>query len=287
MTTLTEDRAARIAWAHIAEPLDENAHDLTSRHGHAEALNIVRRDPTTHPTYAARLADLDLAAYHQAMRTANARAIIPGDAEWPTQLDDLPTPPHTLFATGTANVADTCARAVAIVGARAATHYGTSTANRLAAELSENGVAIVSGGAFGIDAAAHKGAFTTNTPTVCVAAGGLDRLYPHANANLFTVICERGVIVTEMPPGFGPMRQRFLNRNRIIAALSQATIVVESGMRSGTLNTARHAATLTRPVGAVPGPVTSVTSTGCHELIRSGAATLVTNADDVLALTTR
>ncbi len=172
--------------------------------------------------------------------------------------------------------------AIAVVGARAATAYGERTATELGADLAERGCLVVSGGAYGIDAAAHRGALHTGR-TLSVSAGGVDRLYPAGNDTLLRRVTEVGALVAEVPPGCAPARHRFLTRNRLIAALSDATVVVEAAWRSGALSTAHHAQELGRPLGAVPGPVTSMASVGCHRLLRSGAV-CVTGADDALEL---
>jgi DNA processing protein len=168
------------------------------------------------------------------------------------------------------------------VGARAATAYGTRIGLQLAAALAERGVTVVSGGAFGIDASAHRGALAADGLTVAVLAGGLSYGYPRSHAALFSAIAAQGILVSECPPDDPPTRPGFLIRNRIIAALGRGTVVVEAALRSGALNTARHARELCRPVMAMPGPVTSEQSAGCHELIREYGAMCVTDARDVL-----
>lgn len=170
---------------------------------------------------------------------------------------------------------------VAIVGARAATHYGTRVASDLACDLGQEGVSIVSGGAYGIDIAAHCGALAANASTIAVMAGGVAELYPKAHEQVFArIVAAGGAIISETPPNWRPAKWRFLARNRIIAALSEATIVVEAGRRSGALATARRAMELGLPVGAVPGPVGVEMAAGSNELIRNGA-TLIRHAQDV------
>jgi DNA processing protein len=169
-----------------------------------------------------------------------------------------------------------------MVGSRAASGYGNHVALEMAASLAEQGVAIVSGGAFGIDASSHRGALAGGGSTVAVLAGGLEFGYPRGHTELFLAVAAHGVLVSECPPARGPTRPGFLIRNRIIAALSRGTVVVEAALRSGALNSARHARELCRPVMAVPGPVTSEQSAGCHELIRDYGAMCVTCANDVL-----
>jgi DNA processing protein len=231
-----------------------------------------------------RLGEIPSTARLAAWQSSGLRLVMPGDAEWPTQLDDLgDTRPVLLWLRGTADLRLTCLNSVAVVGSRAATGYGQHVAIELAAVLAENGVGIVSGGAYGIDASAHRGALAAGGDTVAVLAGGLAFGYPQGNRGLFDVVAGQGVLVSECPPDAAPTRPGFLVRNRIIVALSRGTIVVEAALRSGALNSARHARELCRPVMAVPGPVTSEYSAGCHELIRDYGAMLVTCAADVLA----
>ncbi|MDM7832699.1 DNA-processing protein DprA [Cellulomonas edaphi] len=176
-------------------------------------------------------------------------------------------------------------RSVALVGSRAATTYGERVAVDLAAGLVDAGACVVSGGAYGIDAAAHRGALARGGGTVVLLAGGVDRSYPAGNARLFeTVVSSGGALVAEVPPGRLPTKSRFLQRNRLIAAAAGATVVVEAAWRSGAMSTAHHAARLLRPVGAVPGPVTSMASAGCHRLLREGSAVCVTDAAEVMDL---
>jgi DNA processing protein len=190
-------------------------------------------------------------------------------------------PPLALWVTGPARLDEVADRAAAIVGTRAATAYGEHVAAELAAGLAERDAAVVSGGAYGIDGAAHRAALAADGFTVAVLAGGIDVSYPAGHAALFRRIGEQGLLVTEYPPGLRPQRHRFLTRNRLVAALSGATVVVEAGARSGAANTAAWATALGRGVCAVPGPVTSSASVGCHALLRAGAF-VVTRADEVV-----
>ncbi|MGO0603831.1 DNA-processing protein DprA [Brevibacterium linens] len=213
------------------------------------------------------------------------RLVIPDDDEWPRMLDDLgPAAPLGLWVRGAASLSTVLTRAVAVVGARAASSYGTKCASDLAWDLAARGITVVSGGAFGIDAAAHRAAVAREAPTVAFMAGGIDRFYPAANADLFEQIVATGAIVSETAPGMTPMRHRFLLRNRLIAASAQVSVIVEAGWRSGALNTARHALELSRQVAAFPGSVYSASSTGTHKLVREHEAELVTCSDDVIAL---
>lgn len=214
----------------------------------------------------------------------DARIVIPGDREWPTGLDDLAVPPHCLWVRGPIDLGVVTRRSVAVVGARAATAYGIDRAGEIAAGLVSRGFAVVSGAAFGIDAAAHRGALATEGTTVAVLACGIDRAYPLAHADLLRVIAASGAVVTELPPGAAPYRGRFLQRNRLIAAMSGGVVVVEAALRSGSLQTAARAIDLGRPVGAVPGPVTSASSAGCHQAIRDQVAVLVSDAAEAADL---
>jgi DNA processing protein len=213
------------------------------------------------------------------------RLVCPGDPEWPASLDRLyQARPYALWVRGTGDLRFGCLRSVSIVGSRAATGYGAHVAGEMAADLAERGWLIVSGGAYGIDAAAHRGALLTGGATIAVLACGVDRPYPAGHDTLFAGIADGGLLISEWPPGSHPTRSRFLIRNRVIAALTRGTVVVEAGERSGALNTARHAAELSRPLMAVPGPVTSAQSAGCHRIIRDWGGDLVSNAGDVLSL---
>jgi DNA processing protein len=213
------------------------------------------------------------------------RLICPDDPQWPAGLDELgPARPYALWLRGHADLSLACRRSVSIVGSRAATGYGAHVAGEIAADLGERGWVIVSGGAYGIDAAAHRGALVTGGITIAVMACGVDYPYPAGHAGLFADIAEQGLVISEWPPGRHPARLRFLTRNRTIAALTCGTVIVEAGERSGALNTARHAAQLGRPLMAVPGPVTSAQSAGCHRIIREWAATCVTRADHIIEM---
>ncbi len=230
-----------------------------------------------------RLGEVPSVARLAAWQQRGLRLVMPGDAEWPTQLDDLgDARPLLLWVRGTADLRFACLESVSMVGARAASGYGNHVALEIAASLAEHGVTIVSGGAFGIDASSHRGALAADGTTVAVLAGGLEFGYPRGHTELFAAISAHGLLVSECPPGRGPTRPGFLIRNRIIAALSRGTVVVEAALRSGALNSARHARELCRPVMAVPGPVTSEQSAGCHELIRDFGAMCITCANDVL-----
>ena len=209
-----------------------------------------------------------------------ARLITPIDEDWPVQVNDLAAPPIGLIIKG--NISALHQRSLAIVGTRNPTSYGARIAGDFAAGFADREWAIVSGGAYGIDSYAHKGALIAEGMTVAVIASGIDINYPAGNTRLFAEICELGVMVTESMPGQRALPHRFLTRNRLIASISKATLVVEAAFRSGSLRTARDAAEMFRPVMAIPGPINSPTSEGCHRLIGERAAEIVTSVADAV-----
>ena len=220
----------------------------------------------------------------QQLEKSGVTFLIPEDVKWPSQLNDLAHPPIGLFVKG--NMETLSQRSLAIVGTRNPTPYGTRAAQEFAAGFVDREWAIISGGAYGIDSAAHKGALIAEGVTIAVTASGLDSPYPAGNQRLFEEIIENGAIITEYLPGVVARPHRFLVRNRLIAALSKATLVVEAAFRSGSLRTARDAAELARPVMAIPGPITAPTSEGCHRLIGERSAELVTSIADAHELIT-
>ena len=233
--------------------------------------------------WGARAADLPAESDLAAWRRQGIRLICPGDSEWPTQLETLAdAAPYALWLRGSADLRYCCLRSVSVVGSRAATAYGAHVATGMTAALGDRGWTVVSGGAFGIDGSAHRGALAAEGLTVAVLACGVDRPYPAGHADLFDAMAAQGAVVSEWPPGRTPTRHGFLIRNRVIAALTRGTVVIEAGLRSGALSTARHARDLCRPLMAVPGPVTSAASAGCHQIIREWGAVLVTSATEVL-----
>jgi DNA processing protein len=209
-----------------------------------------------------------------------ARLITPIDEDWPEQVNDLAAPPIGLILKG--NISALHQKSLAIVGTRNPTSYGARIAGDFAAGFADREWAIVSGGAYGIDSYAHKGALIAEGVTVAVIASGIDINYPAGNTRLFAEICESGAMVTEFMPGQRALPHRFLTRNRLIASLSKATLVVEAAFRSGSLRTARDAAEIFRPVMAIPGPINSPTSEGCHRLIGERAAEIVTSVADAV-----
>ena len=210
----------------------------------------------------------------------HVRLVTPCEDDWPIQVNDLIAPPIALIVKG--NISALHLSSLAIVGTRNPTSYGARIAGDFAAGFADREWGIISGGAYGIDSYAHKGALIAEGVTVAVIASGIDVNYPAGNARLFAEICESGAMVTEFMPGNKALPSRFLTRNRLIAALSKATLVVEAAFRSGSLRTARDAAELFRPVMAIPGPINSPTSEGCHRLIGERAAEIVTSVADAV-----
>ncbi|HVW81215.1 MAG TPA: DNA-processing protein DprA [Mycobacteriales bacterium] len=284
------ERAARALLLRAVEPCNVSLIRHVRAVGAEEAVADIRRGARFGEgdvaAYASRIVDADGMRELEAAAGVGARLVCPGDEEWPVGLDDLSGVGGdclALWVRGGASLADLCDRAVAIVGTRAATDYGVGVARTLAIGLAERGWTVVSGLALGIDAAAHRGALAAGGPTVGVMACGVDRPYPKAHRDLAVACAESGAVVSEHPLGSAPHRARFLVRNRLIAALSAGTVVVEAAPRSGARSTARHAGELFRHVMAVPGPVSSITSAGCHQLLRDRPDTvLVTKADEVL-----
>jgi DNA processing protein len=312
------ERFARAAWSGITEPGDRDAGHLIATLGAEASLAVLTAVPWPQPR---QDDDLDVSALEAATVEAGddelshrelvdavkrwrgrvavptvmlglsqaarfgVSLLIPGDPDWPIGVDDLGEhAPHALWVRGDRTLLGRLERSIAVVGARAATGYGEHVTIEAASGLADRGFTIVSGAAYGIDGIAHRAALASSGLTVAILAGGVDRFYPAGHEALLTRIVERGAVVSEVPPGTAPTKWRFLQRNRLIAAASRATVVVEAGWRSGSLNTAHHAAGLGRPVGAVPGPVTSAASAGCHRLLRETPAILVTNADDMAEL---
>ena len=239
-------------------------------------------DSIKHASVIEKVAAFESVSSFQSIERNGGTFIIPGDQHWPLRVDELESPPIGLIIKG--NVQTLANPSLAIVGTRNPTPYGTRIAGDFAAGFVDREWDIVSGGAYGIDSAAHRGALVAEGRTIAVIASGIDLQYPAGNTRLFEEICENGAIVSEVMPGVPAMPHRFLTRNRLIAALSQATLVVEAAFRSGSLRTARDAAELMRPVMAIPGPINSPSSEGCHRLIGERAAELVTSVADAIEL---
>ena len=298
-----EELFSRAAWSGIAEPGDRMAGVVVERLGAAAALRALMK-PWSVAEFAAVLESAEqpdvtaalerwmprlrpsavVSNLRQAARVG-ARLLVPSDLHWPVGVDDLGEhAPLALWVRGTDAALDSLSRSIALVGARAATGYGEHVTMEASAGLVDRGYSIVSGAAYGIDGMAHRAALASHGQTIAFLAGGVDRFYPSGHDALLTRIAEVGAVVSELPCGQAPTKWRFLQRNRLIAAASRATVVLEAGWRSGSLNTAGHAATLGRPLGAVPGPVTSAASAGCHRLIRDYTAICVTNPDEMAEL---
>lgn len=296
--SVEEERWFRGLWTALAEPGDGTAGALVHRLGAAAAW----RACTAGDAAAATGAGLDPAVFHQALtrwhprlraaeeawraaHRAGVHFVVPTDPVWPERISALAEhAPIGLWVRGRAEALAMPGPVVAVVGARACTGYGEHVTGEIVAGLAAHGATIVSGAAYGIDATAHRTAVASGGRTLAVLAGGVDRDYPAGNSDLLRRIAADSAVVSEVPCGAAPTKWRFLARNRVIAALADATVVVEAGWRSGSLNTAGHAAQLGRALGAVPGPVTSAASAGCHRLLREHNAVCVTNAAEVLEL---
>ncbi|GAA0473038.1 DNA protecting protein DprA [Actinoplanes capillaceus] len=299
------DRAARVALTWLAEPGNRAVWTLVQQAGAPAALDRLLDgdipDARLRSAVTARLRSGDPRRVAEiALRRADrlgARLVVPADDEWPTRVDDLATleldaggivnqdtrPPLCFWVRGAPALGETLERSVAIVGARASTPYGRHVTTDMAYSISGKGWTVVSGGAFGIDTAAHRGALAADGRTMAILACGVDRPYPAGNSAMFDRIAERGLLVSEWPIGAAPFRHRFLIRNRVIAAITAGTVVVEAAARSGATQTMSRVLALGRPAMVVPGPVTSAMSVGCHEILRGHPyARVVTSAMDVL-----
>ena len=299
---------SRVIWARLCEPGDQVAGCLIAALGPELGFDLVAQGATAKTVLeavtahgnsndgfalltAARLnaafqrwrLRLDRAKTLEDLRSAAALGFdltTPDHTNWPSSLSELEyAAPCLLWIKG--DISACTAGGLAVVGARACTNYGREVTGELVESVARKGTVILSGAAYGVDAAAHRAALYAQSPTVAVLAGGLDRPYPAGHDDLLMRISHHGAVCSEVPPGTAPTRWRFLQRNRLIAALSQATLVTEAGTRSGSLNTAAHAAELGRPLAAVPGPVTSEASAGCHKLIREYNAELISTASEL------
>ncbi|MFE4692028.1 DNA-processing protein DprA [Streptomyces sp. NPDC056749] len=289
------ERLARAALTRVFEPGDERGgrwireagpveliRRLTGPDGPARALEGMTAARLA--GYRLRAASADPGRDLAAVAAVGGRFVCPGDQEWPSQLDDLgDARPIGLWVRGRSDLRLWALRSVALVGARACTPYGAHMAGTLAAGLAERGWVVVSGAAFGVDGAAHRGALAAGGATMAVLACGVDVAYPRGHAELIGRIVEQGVVMGELPPSDHPTRTRFILRNRVIAALTRGTVVVEAEYRSGSLVTARNAQRLGRFTMGVPGPATSGLSAGVHELLR-GEGVLVTDAAEIAEL---
>jgi DNA processing protein len=292
-------RWARLQLSLVCEPGDPRLPGLLADHEPVELVELIRagraiggRMFPSAWVHAAQSMASEVARTRDLAEAAALRWIIPGDKHWPERLNDLDHAPANggatgaplgLWVRGNGSLGELVEHSVSIVGARDCTAYGAEQAAEIAADAGSAGFTVVSGAAFGIDACAHRGALAMLTPTIAVLACDAATSYPRAHAALLQRIAEEGLVVSEQPPGRAPTKARFLARNRLIAALTVGTVVVEARRRSGALSTLGWADQLGRATMAVPGPVTSQQSVGTHEAIRDGKAMLVTTGSDVVA----
>lgn len=292
---------ARLAWNQMSEPGDTRVGALIRVFGAQAALAHVIHDPNAELVgYALALPssqvqeamrqwqsryDQDEIAKRSVLATEHGSSpLFPSDPAWPGMLNHLQDEaPVMLWIKGNSALL-TQSRILSVSGARAATGYGSHITAEIVEHVVSNEITIAAGTAYGIDAIAHRSALASNSPTIAVLAGGIERPYPLAHATLIEKIADEGCVISEAAPGSAPTRWRFLQRNRLIAALSHATLITEAGRNSGSLNLAGHAERFGKPVGAVPGPITSATSAGCHRLIKDHGATLITSGTDTLTL---
>ncbi len=286
-----QERLARVRLSHAVEPGDGKVADSVTTVGAVRTLDELLAGESR-PELVERLRSVDVARVLSVADRQGIRFVTPADDEWPTQLDDLAHGqrvqglggvPVGLWVRGPMKLTG-LTESIAVVGSRSATSYGFDIATDVAAAVARAGAPVVSGAAYGIDQAGHRGALAAGGATVAVLACGADRVYPAAHRELIEHIGQHHAVVSEAPLGSAPTKVRFLSRNRLIAALSRGTVLVEAALRSGALNTAHWADQLSRVLMGVPGPVTSVTSQGVHERIRNGAASLVTSGLEVLEL---
>ncbi|WP_427171163.1 DNA-processing protein DprA [Arthrobacter sp. 92] len=312
---IEHERTARAALSRLMEPQDAAGLALVRVAGAVDALRIATGQLTCGPRleqdltavlaengggsswqglgaalrrWAPRVPDLAPDRDMATIQRLGGRVIIPFDPLWPDQLTDLGLhEPVCLWWRGIEQELPPAVKSIALVGSRDSTSYGGAVTGDFAYSLAQKGFTVVSGGAYGIDAHAHRAALAgavSGIPTIAVMAGGVDRFYPSGNEDLLRAVANQGAVLAEVPPGSAPTRYRFLQRNRLIAALAAVTVVVEARWRSGALNTAHHAETLGRQVGAVPGSIHSANSAGCHRLIREGGAVCVTDPGEIAEL---
>ena len=291
---MIDERLARAALTRLTEPADLRVARALAQVGAPRLYEDIvahrAEGGDLGADAAVRLDGVDPVRELEQAERRGIRFVIPGDAEWPTQLDELAHSepvselggvPIGLWVRGPVGL-DHLVDSTAIVGSRSSTTYGEHVAGEIAAGVARAGHCVVSGAAFGIDQAAHRGALALDLPSVAVLACGVDRPYPAAHRSLIEHMAQVGAVVSELPLGCAPLKVRFLARNRLIAGLTRGTVLVEAAIRSGALNTAGWAESLSRPVMGVPGPVTSAQSQGVHHWVRRGASSLVTGPDDVL-----
>ena len=308
-----EDNFARSAWSVICEPGDGFAGFLISKMGATAALEAEIQGISTKQLksklFSLGFDSVELDSFGvfeklhaearerwrprlqlEMIRTALFKinkvggfVLTPAEPDWPQQLEDLGQhAPFALWVRGSGSALRQLGQSISIVGSRGATSYGEFATNAMVSALVPKGYSIVSGGAYGIDGIAHRSTLALRGNTVAVMAGGLDKFYPSGNSEMLRRISQTGAVISEVPPGTVPSKWRFLQRNRLISALSQSTLVVEANWRSGALNTVSHSERLERPVYAVPGPITSPKSAGTNKLIAENRAQLVIDGNDLL-----
>ena len=285
MASQLTDRQARLIISVAGEPGDERVGQVVAEFGAADAVK--RWESGLGADAMCKSIDrvLNSPLIEQAVKSLNSvrgRFITPADEEWPDSLDDLDTAaPVGLWCTGAGSLSEIANRSLAVVGARSATTYGQRIAHEIGVQGAKENVGVISGAAYGIDAAAHRGSLVGQGKTVAVLACGVDVAYPVSHRGLLSCITDSGVVVSEAPPGAKPHKHRFLIRNRLIAALSQSTVVVEAALRSGSLSTSNWAHVLNRQIWGIPGPITSATSAGVHAGIRDNMMKIATSTDDI------
>ncbi|MEY4981632.1 MAG: hypothetical protein RL174_970 [Actinomycetota bacterium] len=310
----SQDLLSLVAWSVLCEPGDGTAGMLIDQLGPSRALEqLIRRSSAdlllrelgesgleitgeSEPSLLKDLADglekwtprLSFQGLLNSLRLHNqigGKIIFEHEEVWPAGLLDLGVHrPRMLWCRGNREALASARKSISVVGSRVCSSYGESTAHEMVSAVASAGVAVVSGGAYGIDAAAHRAALALGAPTIAILAGGLDALYPRGNTQLLNRIIAQGAVVSEVAPTVAPSKWRFLQRNRLIAATSQCTLVVEAGHRSGARNTASHAASLQRQVFAVPGPINSPASQGCNLLIANKVAELIQSPSDLIEM---
>lgn len=287
MNHLSEEDVARL---HLFSSIEGNsifwAHQVRL-HGAVEVVNRLRARSYEGTKHAAeKISDrLNSTTSEQLIdQLADAFFITPDSPDWPMRLNELAAPPFGLVGLGIRDILASTDESLGIVGTRNPTNYGSKIATEFAAALADRNWTIVSGGAFGIDSAAHRGALIVEGNTIAVLGGGVRTIFPSGNDRLFSEIATHGLLLSEVLPSVPAVPHRFLIRNRLIAALSKGTLVVEAAHRSGSLRTARDAGELLRPVMAIPGPIHSPTSEGCHRLINERKAELVSSVDEIVEL---
>lgn len=282
-----EPRDAYVLLAIFSEPADERVGQVVAEFGPVEALAKFKTGAGGN-SLAKKLNSAnyisELKAVDKFLADTDVSLLTPQDFLWPTKLNDLDfARPHCLWLKGDLQTLVSTSDSVAVVGARAATTYGERIAAEIGSTLGEWSVTSISGAAFGIDAAVHRGTISAGGQTIAVLACGVDIYYPTAHRALIDRICQSGIVISESPPGSPPYKQRFLTRNRIIAALSKDVVVVEAALRSGSLSTANWANVIGRKVWGVPGPITSATSAGVHLGLRRHTMEILMEPFDLVA----